>query len=184
MRSGFKISSEKIVFECNKLNLFLLIIPFCMFISGIQLISRLVPFEEDYTWFDVFGFAFACLWTAVVGVMSLYLVFNILKRTVADANGITVTFLSYKKEIAWINVKDYGLSYSGKARGDGNMYDLYFATEEQKFKNKFRKKLKGNIIKIIIVEDDYNDVVANVIPFCSTKTRVSPFIGENKYHLI
>ncbi len=184
MKTRFEILDDKIIFDCNKLNLFMLIIPLFMFVSGIQLVLGLIPFEEGYTGFDVFGFAFACLWTAVVGVMSLYLVFDILKRTVVDANGITVMFLSYKKEIAWMNVKDYGLSYSGKTRGDGNMYDLYFSTEEQKLKNKFRKKLKGNMIKIVVIGEEYQDVIESVIPFCQAKTTVIPFIGEDKFHLI
>jgi hypothetical protein len=40
LRSGFKISSEKIVFKCNKLNLFLLIIPFVGLILSIVGMSK------------------------------------------------------------------------------------------------------------------------------------------------
>ncbi len=184
MESRFKIMNDRIIFDCNKLKVFLLIIPLGMFISGIQLILGLMPFEENYMWLDVFGLVFACIWTTVVGVMSFYLVFNIFKKTIVDSNGITVTFLAYKKEFAWMDVKDYGLSYSGKARGDGNIYDLYFSTKEQEFKNKCRKKLKGNMIKVIIVEDDYQNVIEKIIPFCQTKTCVTPFIGENRFHLL
>lgn len=184
MKSRINISDDKIIFDCNKFNLFLLIIPVYMFTVGIQLVLGLVPFEEGYTGFDVFGFVFACVWTSVIGFMVFYLIFNICKKTVLDSEGITVTFLSYKKEIEWREVKDYGISYSGKARGDGNVYDLYFATEEQKQKNKFRKKLKGNMIKIIIMGEDYYKVTENVIPFCRTKISVIPFVGEDKFHLL
>ena len=109
MKSRVNILNDRIVFDCNKLNLFLLIIPIYMFVSGIQLILGLVPFEEDYTGFDVFGFIFACVWTIVVGWMIFYLTFNICKKTVLDSEGITVTFLSYKKELGWQEIKDYGV---------------------------------------------------------------------------
>ena len=69
MKSRVNILNDRIVFDCNKLNLFLLIFPIYMFVFGIQLILGLVPFEEDYTYFDVFGFIFACVWTIVVGWM-------------------------------------------------------------------------------------------------------------------
>ena len=100
-----------------------------------------------YLLFDVFGFLFACVWTIVVGWMTFYLTFNICKKTVLDSEGITVTFLSYKKELGWQEIKDYGLSYSGKAKADGNVYDFYFATEEQVQKNNFRKHQKRKIWK-------------------------------------
>ena len=184
MKSRVNILNDRIVFDCNKLNLFLLIFPIYMFVSGIQLILGLVPFEEDYTGFDVFGFIFACVWTIVVGWMIFYLTFDICKKTVLDSEGITVTFLSYKKELGWQEIKDYGVSYSGKAKADGNVYDFYFATEEQVQKNNFRKKLKGNMIKILVVGEDYYVVTEKVIPFCKSKSSVNPFIGEDKFHII
>ena len=69
MKSRINISDDKIIFDCNKFNLFLLIIPVYMFTVGIQLVLGLVPFEEGYTGFDVFGFVFACVWTSVIGFM-------------------------------------------------------------------------------------------------------------------
>ena len=51
-------------------------------------------------------------------------------------------------------------------------------------KNNFRKKLKGNMIKILVVGEDYYVVTEKVIPFCKSKSSVNPFIGEDKFHII
>jgi hypothetical protein len=46
------------------------------------------------------------------------------------------------------------------------------------------KKLKGKMMKIYVFQDDYSEVVSEIIPFCSEKTNVKPFIGKDKYHFI
>lgn len=179
-----RILKDKIIFECNKMMMLILIIPISMLGSGIQLVTGLVPFEEDYTGFDVFGFAFACVWTFVIGVMTFYLVFNFGKKTILDSEGITTTFLFYKKELEWREIQDYGVSYTGQTKGEGNTYYLYFSNEEQKQKNRFRKKLKGNIIKVIIVGEDYYEITKKVLPFCQRKTSVTPFVADDGFHLM
>ena len=184
MRNRFKIIDDRIIFSCNKINLLLLVFPIYLFVSGVELVLGLLPFEEGYTVFDVFVFVFACVWTAVVGWMIFYLIYDIFKTTVLDLEGVTVKFLSYTKKIEWREIKDYGISYFGKAKGDGNMYHLYFATVEQKQKTSCKKKLKGNMVKVTIMHEDYQEVIESVIPFCQTKTSVVPFIGEDKFHLI
>jgi len=180
-----KISNDKITFECDKrLMIQLMLIPLFMFFSGIRIVSALIPFEEGYTGADVFGFVFVCVWTAVVGVMTSAFLYNFGKKTILDSEGITTTFLFYKKELEWREIQDYGISYCGQTRNEGNTYYLYFATEEQNTKNRFKKKLKGNMIKITVVGENYYEVTTKVIPFCQKKTSVTPFIAEDGFHII
>lgn len=185
MGGTIKVSNDKITFKCNEPFMLVLIgIPLFMFLSGIRLVLGLIPFEEGYTGVDIFGFVFVCVWTILVGIMGFSLVYTFGKKTIIDSEGITTSFLFYKKELEWREIQDYGISYCGQTRNEGNTYYLYFATEEQNIKNRFKKKLKGNMIKITVVGENYYEVTKKVIPFCQRKTSVTPFIADDGFHII
>jgi hypothetical protein len=151
---------------------------------GVRLIVGMLPFEDGYTFGDVFGFVFLCLWTAVALLMGLFGISAGRSMLRVDYEGVTYRSMLRKQHLAWSEIADYGLSYCGQSRGDGNTYDFYFSTELQQAKNECSKNLKGQMIRYTVTEDDYSHIVEKVIPFCRARTRVEPFIGVDKVHFI
>lgn len=155
-----------------------------MAIEGIRMIFGLLPFEEGYTFADILGLSFICVWVIVVLSMVVFAFNTNSKKMILNVEGILCKSLLNKKFIEWTDVKDWGLSYCGQTRGEGNTYYLYFAKNECRTKNDCKKKLKGKMIKIIVMGDEYLQMVNEVISFCEDKTNVSPFIAKDKYHFI
>lgn len=155
-----------------------------MAFMGIRLLFGLVPFEEGYTGADVFGLIFVCIW--VLGVLSTSVAFFSMggrKIILSDAGVLSKSW--FKEELLdWSDIEDYGLSYCGQTKGEGNTYYLYFSKQAFAVKNNYRKKLKGKMIKTIIMSGDYAEAVNVVIPFCHRRTHVEPFIAIDKHHFI
>lgn len=189
MRGRIHILSNRISFKPYKYSIFFaIIIPTIMFCAGIYVTIGLFPFFDEHTSFDILGFLFACLWTLLVFVGGSYNVFDYGKTVIVDSDGVTLSFLSYKKHFEWCEIQDYGISYYGHAQGgmlsNCNAYQLYFSTEEQVVKNKHKKKLKSNAIKIVIKGDDYYTITTKVIPFCQRQSSIVPFVAEDGFHII
>ncbi len=155
-----------------------------MMISGIRMICDILPFEEGYTGGDIFGLGFMCVWTLVVTCGFLVGLTNATKKMIINSEGVTTKNLFSKKTYLWAEIEDYGVSYSGNTRGEGNTYDLYFSKQPQKTKNECRKRLKGKMLKTYIFETDYTIVAEDIMPFCRQYTAVEPFVGEDKFHFI
>lgn len=136
------------------------------------------------TSFDMFGFLFLCFWFTIVLSMGGVAFFIGCKTVTIDETGVSCKSLCYKKTLTWEEIKDYGASYSGQTRGQGNTYTLYFAAKEQKIKSDCKKKLKGNMIKTYVIGDTYGDVIHKVFPFCRNFTEVRPFAAEDRFHWI
>jgi hypothetical protein len=91
----------------------------------------------------------------------------------------------FKEELLdWSDIEDYGLSYCGQTQGEGNTYYLYFSKQTFAVKDNYRKKLRGKMIKTIIMSSDYAETVNVVIPFCRRRTHIEPFIAIDKHHFI
>ncbi len=86
--------------------------------------------------------------------------------------------------MSWSEIRDWGLSYCGQTRYEGNTYYLYFSKKVYPVKNECRKKLKGKMIKTFVIGNDYAEAVSKIVPFCSERTGIEPFIGKNKHHFI
>lgn len=151
---------------------------------GIRLIFNILPFEDGYTFDDVFGLIFICIWTLIVSVMALCALASNSKKITIDDEGVSCKTWFSKEKLRWSEIKDWGLSYCGQTRWESNTYYFYFSKEQQPIKNECKKKLKGKMIKTVVIGNDYTEIVSKVIPFCTSRTEVEPFIGTDKWHII
>ena len=151
---------------------------------GVWLIYSLLPFGETYTFGDVLGFVFVCLWTVAAIVMAVLSISSANAVLRIDRESVSYQSFIQKQVLTWPQIADYGLSYCGQSRGDGNTYDFYFSMEKQTKINECSKKLKGKMIKYTVQEKDYSQIVSKVIPLCRSNTRVEPFVGDDKPHFL
>jgi hypothetical protein len=155
-----------------------------MAFMGIRLLVGMMPFEDGYTGMDVFGLIFVCIW--VFGVLSMSVAFFSMGSRQIILSDAGVCSKSWFKEelLDWSDIEDYGLSYCGQTQGEGNTYYLYFSKQTFAVKDNYRKKLRGKMIKTIIMSSDYAETVNVVIPFCRRRTHIEPFIAIDKHHFI
>lgn len=155
-----------------------------MAIQGIYIIFGLLPFEDGYTAANILGLVFVLVWESFVIFAVIWSIKQCSKYIVISKEGVSCCTLLSKEKVLWDDIKDWGLSYCGQTRGEGNTYYLYFSKHECPNKNDCKKKLKGKMIKFILFGEEYQEVLNFVIPFCSEKTNVKPFVGKDKYHFI
>lgn len=155
-----------------------------MAFMGIRLLAGLVPFEEGYTGADVFGLIFVFVW--VFGVLSMSVAFFSMggRRIILSDAGVLAKSWFKEELLDWSDIQDYGLSYCGQTKWEGNTYYLYFSRRVFVVKNNYRKKLKGKMIKTIILSGDYAEAVNVVIPFCRRRTHIEPFIAMDRHHFM
>lgn len=149
---------------------------------GIFIINGLLPFEDGFTFANVFGLAFTCLWTLITFSMGISAFALNSKRITVSSEGIGYRTWFKKRMFEWSEIQDWGISFSGRTRGEGNTYYLYFSKNMHKTKNEYKKKLNGDMLKFDVFEKDYSRIVDVVIPFCMKWTRVEPFVGKYKYN--
>ena len=152
--------------------------------QGVRFLFEILPFGDDYTSGDIIGLLFLCFWIILVLSLGTWALATGSKQIVIDSGGILCKTWFRKRYIKWTDVKDFGLSYCGQTRGEGNTYFLYFSEHECPIKNECRKKLKGKMIKVYVVGNHYHEVVSKVMPFCEEITETEPFIGKDRYHFI
>ncbi|MBO5106092.1 MAG: hypothetical protein J6C29_04260 [Clostridia bacterium] len=177
-------SKEQIIIKRNTTFLGVGVVTIIMAIAGVRLLFGLLPFEEDYTFADVFGLIFVCVWIGIVISMGVFAFVTNSKQITINNYGILCKSWINKKFIKWDDIKDWGLSYCGQTRGEGNTYYLYFSKHECQIKNDCKKKLKGKMIKAFVIGNDYSEAINKIIPFCSEKTNIIPFLGKDIYHFI
>ena len=56
---------------------------------GIYLLVIIFPFDGDYTAFDIAGFVFVCVWTAIVLTMCVFCFITHFKEFLIDDSGIS-----------------------------------------------------------------------------------------------
>ena len=142
------------------------------------------PFFREHTAADVFGFFFLCAWTLFALTMAIHSFRNKGKRIIIDREGVKCESLLFHAHYDWVEIKDWGLSYAGKTRGGVDIYALYFSKEVQTVKNDCRKKLKGKMIQCYLFGDEYHTANRLILPFCREHTAVSPFVAEDRPHII
>ncbi len=155
-----------------------------MALGGLFVISYLLIFENIQTFLDVFVIMFLFIWESGVIYGVVYYMREYSRNIVISKEGISCHTCFKKEFIKWIDIKDWGLSYCGQTRREGNTYYLYFSKHECQVKNDCRKKLKGKMIKAFVMGDDYYEVLSKIMPFCIEKTDIIPFVGKDKYHFI
>jgi len=180
----FELSQSKnqIIIKRNTTFLGIGVVAIIMAIVGVRLLFGLLPFEENYTLADVFGLVFICGWLTVVLSLGIFAFVTNSRQITINDEGVLCKSLFSKAFIRWADIKDWGLSYCGQTRWEGNTYYLYFSKHECQIKNECKKKLKGKMIKTFIYGNDYFDAVNIIIAFCGEKTDKTPFVGKDKYH--
>lgn len=104
------------------------------------------PFEELNTFMDYFGIVFFGIWLLTLLAGGVYSVVTNSKTVTLDARGILCRSLVGQDFVLWSEVADWGLSYCGQTKGEGNTYELYFSKHPCLTKNDCRKRLKGKMI--------------------------------------
>ena len=156
-----------------------------MAIMGVRLLFGLLPLTAEHTFTDVIGVLIACVWILLTLGISIPAFVTNSKQIIIDNEGILYSNRFVKRKLKWAEIEDWGLSYCGKAYREGrNTYFLYFSKERQPIKNECKKKLKGKMIKTLVIGNDYYNIMNDVIHFCSLRTEVKPFIGKDKLHFI
>lgn len=180
----FSCSENKIMIKRNTYFLYGVFMSMVMTVAGVFVIFGLLPFDDGYTFANIFGMAFMLVWENGVVFGIVYYMGEYSKYVVISEDGVFCCTCFKKELVVWEDIKDWGLSYCGQTRGKGNTYYLYFSKQEYPIKNDCMKKLKGKMIKKVVFESDYSELVSKVIPFCTEKTNIMPFVGKNKYHFI
>lgn len=180
----FTKSDKMIIIKGNRYFLGIGVIALFMAFVGVRLVFGILPFDEDYTAGDVFGLIFICAWIALVLSMAISSFSSNSMEITMNSEGVMCSSLFRKQLLAWSEIQDWGLSYCGQTRGEGNTYYLYFSDHICEPKNECRKKLKGRMIKTIVMGEDYSRVVSEIIPFCEARTLAKPFVGKDKYHFL
>lgn len=161
-----------------------IIVASIMAIMGIFLICGLLPFDEGYTFGDVFGLIFVLVWETGVIYGIFYFAKEHSTHILVEEIGVYCSTYFKKEFIPWSEIEDWGISYCGQTKWEGNTYYLYFSKTQFETKNECRKKLRGKMIQITVFEDEYPQVLEKVIPFCEKHALLKPFIGKDKYHFI
>lgn len=155
-----------------------------MFIMGVCLLMSMEPFEDMNTFMDYFGVAFIGIWLLGLLAGGIYTLETNSRRIVINDWGIACRSWFVKDSIQWTDVADWGLSYCGQTKGEGNTYYLYFSKHPCSVKDDCRKRLKGKMIRTFIMESEYEETVSKLIPFCKERTAVEPFVGVDKFHFL
>ncbi len=171
-------TKEEIFISRNSMFIGIGLIAMFMALTGIYLLFGILPFEEGYTFADVFGVIFLSAWIILVLWMGTFSFSTNNKQLLVNSDGILCKSWFRTNLMKWDEVKDWGLSYCGQTRGEGDTYYLYFSDHCCLQVNDRRKRLKGKMIKTFIFESEYSKVVSIVIPFCSEKTDAVPFVAE------
>ena len=81
---------------------------------GIFIINGLLPFEDGFTFANVFGLAFACLWTLITFSMGISAFALNSKRITISSEGIGYRTWFKKRMFEWSEIQDWGISFSGR----------------------------------------------------------------------
>ena len=182
--SQIKTDGKQFSIKGNPMFLIMAIAALAMAILGLTLISGLLLEGEEILVEDLPGVFFMAIWLTVVTWMGIYALTSYSKKIVIDETGVTCTSLFRSVRYDWYEIGDFGLSYSGRERGGGNIYDLYFSKNSLSEASEHRKRLKGDVIKTFIFSRDYYLITEDVIPFCQRFTSVRPFVARDEFHFI
>ena len=155
----------------------LLIFAFIFFLLEIFLIIAIVVSMAQYGSISAEGIATIIVAQLTIIIVGIYLYIDGSTRLIIDNKGITKITKIKSQFMPWSDIKDFGVSYSGAYRRI-KFYCLYFSKDILNVKNKHAKKLRGKMIKFIIEGTKERETILKILPFCTERAIVSPFIGE------
>ena len=135
----FSSSKEQVIIKRNTIFMSIGLVLIIVAIVGVRLLFGLLPFEENYTFEDIFDLLFVCVWVVAVFSIGFFGFITNSKRLVINNDGILCKSIFNKSFIKWTDVKDWGLSYCGETRGEGSTYYLYFSQHKCEIKMITRK---------------------------------------------
>jgi hypothetical protein len=173
-----------IIFKRNIVYIVVGVFAVFLAVVGSCFIFRLWSAEEQSSFMDYFGFAFICVW--LVGLLAVGISFlaSGSKQVTINDQGVLCHSLFGKTFIPWPEIADWGMSYCGQIKGEGNTYEVYFSKHPCSIKNDCSKRLKGKMIKTFVYKNEYQEAVDKIVPFCKKYTTVEPFIGVDKFHFL
>lgn len=173
---------KQLIFKRNISYIVVGVFAVCLAVVGCCYIFRLWCAETQSSFMDYFGFVFICVW--LIGLFSAGISFLAIgsKQVVINNQGIFCRSLFKKTFIPWSEVADWGMSYCGQTKGEGNTYELYFSKQPCSIKNDCSKRLKGKMIKMHLFGNEYQKAVDMIVPFCKAYTTVEPFIAVDRFH--
>ena len=174
--------SRRLVIKSNQTFWFIGIFVIFMAVVFTGFFLSLNPFEDLNTFMDYFGIVFCGIWLLTLLAGGVYSVVTNSKTVTLDARGILCRSLVGQDFILWSEVADWGLSYCGQTKGEGNTYELYFSKHPCLTKNDCRKRLKGKMIRTFVMGNDYEEAVNVIIPFGKERTGVEPFVAVDRFH--
>ncbi|MCM1545020.1 MAG: hypothetical protein NC110_06945 [Ruminococcus sp.] len=141
----------------------------------IVLLAVLLPVLKSDENATVLEWAVVIAFFAILLGLGMYAVITSFKTLTIDKNGISSKSVFSKTQVAWSEVRDYGLSYGGETHFDEANYVLYFACEPLKAKKNGKKKFKGKTIRTFVTNEEYSSFKSMVFPFCRKFTDVKPY---------
>ena len=158
---------------------------FALFMAsfGIKELSEMLPLEEGYSGWDIFGVCFMCFWILVVLFMGLFAANMASGHITISSEGVTFSSILRKETVKWSQIEDWGLTYGGNIQSEASYY-LYFSKETLPEKKAAIlhckiKKPKRDAVKYLVFGDEYYEVVSEIVPYCRMYAKTEPFIPEN-----
>ena len=170
-RIEFDAINNRYIFKGNIFFLAFSVVALYMATMGLRMIFGSLPLDEGYTGGDVFGIIFLSVWTALVLTGLFFGLTNATKKVIISIESVTCKTIFSKKEYLWSEIEDWGISYSGNTRGEGNTYDFYFSKNPQSGKNECGKRLKGEMIKTYVYRHGSKDELVNFLDWELKHTR-------------
>lgn len=169
MKSRLSVDKNSIIIKPRKSDVIQLVIVLLLFAVVTAAIVSVAVEDKTVT---------AILLSIIISVISLIVIVKEIpseSTLTIDQSGIKSKLLFIEKKIAWNELQDFGFSYYGETRYDGELFNLYFSCETLKTNKNGKKKLNGKTIRVYVHDDEYDTFESEVISFCRRHTSLSPY---------
>lgn len=172
---------NKIIISGKPFFLVLGIVSVFIFILGACMLPGL-SFKETV---DIFASVFMLIWTGVIIYFILFSFNAFFKKIIIGEESVQCKTLFGTKEYMWSEINDFGITYSGKTKINGAVYDdnycLYFSPEILRVKRNGNKKFNKSTCKIEISSKEKDEFINEVIPYCRKRSNINPYFSFSKF---
>ena len=165
----------------NRLFLAISILTALMSVAGAVLMFNLIS-DFEFSFENIFGVVFVSVWICVVFTIGFTSFIMFSKVLILSDKGVLCKSVFKSRFLDWSEIKDFGLSYCGQTRFEGNTYYLYFSKNVLKQKNDERKIVKGVKFKVYVLESECDEIAEKVFAYCKKYTCNEPFVPKIKHH--
>ncbi len=175
----FTISRTDAGIEIKNEKYYLWIIFLSIFMGAMTMVGVFAAVAQNNFNISV-GIALAVVYTLLLPALFLYSYVESSVRIVIDNDGVLKSNIWQSMFIPWCEIEDYGISFDMRGQYRTIYYYLYFSRSKCMDKNVYSKKLRGKMIKYQIDQHGYKKILKEVIPYCTDKAVVVPFVGKEK----